>query len=82
MSKQAYVKEVGECGEWVYKPITLLPYCKRETEFGYTIEYQKVRRLLFGFIPITYWLNKRYIVFYDTPMTEYYTCTCEDEYNE
>jgi len=78
MPKQAYEKVLGTW-DWEYKPITLLPYCKKETEFGNTIEYRKVRHMWFGFIPVTYWVDKRYIVFYDMPMTEYYNCTWEDE---
>lgn len=75
--KQAYEKCPSDYGPgWDYEKIELLPECKRVTCFGYTYEYQKIRKKFLGLIPYTKWLSKDYIVWYPEETAEYYTCSC------
>ena len=80
---QAYKKVYGGAfcpAEWdEYKPVDLLPECKRVTRLGVTYEYQKVRNKFLGFIPYTEWVAKERIVWYPEDTVEYYTCSCGEE---
>ena len=81
MMKQAY--EIFYDGDYGYpdrREIEVLPKCKKVTKFGNTDEYQLVRRkVFFGLIPWTYWLNKRRIEWHDPPTVECYDYSCGDE---
>jgi len=79
--KQAYEKvDLTYCAGWDYEKIELLPECKRETRFGYSYEYQKVRKKFLSLIPYTKWLSKERIVWYPEETVEYYTCKCRENY--
>lgn len=75
--KQAYEEYDGDVW-YQYRKIEVLPKCKKVKEFnGLAQHYQLVRRkVFFGLIPVTYWLNKRYIRWFDAPTVEYYDCDC------
>ena len=78
--KQAYEDVYNDYGLWYRREIDVLPKCKKVTKFGKTVEYQLVRRkVFFGLIQWTYWLNKRDIRWQDEPTVEYYDCSCGDE---
>ena len=77
--KKVYSGEFCLANVWEYEKIELLPECKRETRFGYSYEYQKVRKKFLGLIPYTKWLNKDDIVWYPEETVEYYTCSCGEE---
>jgi len=77
--KQAFEKYKGSF-IWLYREVEVLPKCKRVKRLDYVIEYQKVRRkIFFGLIPITYWVNKEWIVWCDKPTVEYYDCDCKEQ---
>ena len=69
--KQAYERE--------YRGIEVLPII----ESGDAYEYQLVRRkVFFGLMPWTYWLNKYNIKWYDMPSVEYYDRRYWEEDND
>ena len=60
------------------REIEVLPKCKKVTELGHTMRYQLVqRKVFFGLINKTYWVNKNDIKWYDAPNVEYYDCVCK-----
>ena len=74
--KQAYEQYDGPIW-YQYRKIEVLPKCKKVTELGHTMRYQLVRRkVFFGLINKTYWVNENYIKWYDAPTVEYYECHC------
>jgi len=76
--KQAYEEYVGEyC--YQLREIEVLPHCKSVTKYNYTTEYQLVRRKVLGFIPWTYWTDKKDIRWYNIPVIKYYDCSCGDK---
>lgn len=76
--KQAYEKYMGTYN-WEFREIEVLPKCKSVTQFGFTQDYQLVRRkVFFGLIPKVYWVAKRNIKWYDEPTVKYYDCSCGD----
>ena len=78
--KQAYELFYKSSGYPVRREIVVLPKCKKVKKFGIFNEYQLVRRkIFFGLIPWTYWLNKRNIEWYDAQTVEYYDCNCGEE---
>ena len=78
--KQAYEEYYephisGTCP--AFREVELLPKCKDVTEFGHTTHYKLVRRkVFFGLINKTYWVNQNNIKWYDAPTVEYYECHC------
>ena len=78
--KQAYELFYKSSGYPEPREIVVLPKCNRVRKYGVPTEYQLVRRkVFFGLIPLTYWLNKHNIEWYNAPTVEYYDCNCGEE---
>ena len=76
--KQAYEECYDIVGSEVVttlREIEVLPKCKKVTGLGHTMCYQLVqRKVFFGLINKTYWVDKDNIECYDAPTVEYYNC--------
>ena len=78
--KQAYEEYYephigGTCP--AFREVEVLPKCKEVTEFGHTTVYKLVqRKVFFGLINKTYWVNENNIKLYDAPLVKYYECHC------
>ena len=76
--KQAYERVMTDYG-YCLEAIELLPYCKRETRFGYTYEYQQARKKFLWIIPYKKWVLKDDIRWYFMERVEYYECDCGEK---
>lgn len=56
-----------------FREIEVLPKYKEVTELGHTMRYQLVqRKVFFGLINKTYWVNENNLKWYDAPTVVYY----------
>ena len=79
--KQAYEEyyepHIGGGTYPALREVEVLPKCKEVTELGRTMRYKLVqRKVFFGLINKSYWVNENNIKLYDAPTVKYYDCYC------